>query len=220
MNWTHYFDKILLINLAHRKDRLSESIDELYKHNIPFELFPATYDKEDGARGLFNTMTDLFQKSVDNSWNNILVLEDDFKIVVPDLAAHMDKCVEDLIGLDWDLFYMGGNVQSPLIPVKGHPSLFRCDNVLSTHAVGYSAAAQSLILSELKKGQRRVEHVGEPIDQLFERVVQSRSKSYISQYLLAVQRASFSDVLNFEIDYKSRIQENFNKRLKEYQNSQ
>lgn len=215
MNWTQYFDKIILINLPHRKDRLSESIDELYKHNIPFELFPATYDKEDGARGLFNTMTDLFQKSVDNSWNNILVFEDDFHIVVPDLASHMDKCVEDLMGLNWDLFYMGGNVQSPLMPVKGHPSLFQCSNVLSTHAVGYSGAVQSLILEELKKGQRRVDHVGEPVDQLFERVVQSRGKSYISQHMLAVQRESFSDILGFEINYKNRVQDVFNQRLRE-----
>ncbi len=211
--WQNYFDRIFLINLAHRRDRLEESIQELHSRGIQFEVYPAIYDKDDGARGLFNTMTELFKKSVHNSWNNILVLEDDIQIQIPNSSSYLDKCIEELVGVDWDLFYLGGNVQDKLIPATDN--LFRCMKILSTHGIGYSAATQNLILNELKKGQRRVKHHGEPYDQLLERVVQPRGKTYIANKLVAVQRPSFSDILGFEIDYNNRIQQVFNKRLSE-----
>ncbi len=146
---------------------------------------------------------------------NLLIFEDDVCFTALDLNAEMKECFKDLDKVEWDLFYLGGNVNGALGYNPAQPYILQCNSILSTHAVCYSREARKLILAEMRKGIRRVGEQVEPFDQLLERVVQGRGKSYIANPLLATQRPGYSDILKTDVDWAPRIEDNFCKRVKE-----
>lgn len=213
--WHNIFDKILLINLPERTDRLQQATEELNKHKIPFEIIEAI-KKPNGAEGLFDTMFHVFNLAEVNEWNNILIFEDDVQII-GDINAVMNNVMYQM-PYWWDLIYLGANVNAPLMKVPNCDHMLRCNSLLSTHALGYSKACRKEILEEMRKGIRRVKYAVEPIDQLLERVIQVHGRSYVTNPLLAVQRPSYSDILKMDIDWAPRIQDTFCKRIKEMKN--
>ena len=66
MSWLSFIDKIYLVNLAHREDRLLESAKLLEEYQIPYQVFPAIQDREQGARGLMKSMISIFVDSIEN----------------------------------------------------------------------------------------------------------------------------------------------------------
>ena len=76
MEWINYFQRIALINLADRFDRLYDTIQIMDEYKIPFERFDAIRH-ENGALGLGITMKRLFNECLENDIQNVLVLEDD-----------------------------------------------------------------------------------------------------------------------------------------------
>lgn len=216
--WQNHFDKILLINLPERQDRFHETVAELSKHNIKnYDWVVAIKDEENGARGLYKTLKSILELAEGNGWNDILILEDDIQIVQDNFNDYMNAAIQELKYLDWDLFYLGGNVFKPLCRVPKCDFLLRAEGVMSTHAVCYSKQGWKLMLEEM----RRIEKAGviapEPIDLILDRVIVPRGKTYIANPLLAVQRPGWSDVENRDTDYKSLIQDRYEKRLKEIQ---
>ncbi len=212
--WTNYFSKILLINLPKRTERLEASIKELKDHYIPFQVFDAV-EHERGAYGLYLTLKNLLERAEYEGWENILIFEDDCVMVQDDFNDYMNAAIMELKYLDWDLFYLGGNVYKPLCRVPKCDFLLRIEGVMSTHAVAYSKQGWKLMLEEM----RRIEKAGvtqpEAIDLILERVLQKRGKSFIANPLLCVQRPGWSDVENRETNYQNLIQDRYQQRLKE-----
>jgi GR25 family glycosyltransferase involved in LPS biosynthesis len=80
-----YIDAILYINLEHRKDRNEHCLNEIKKidpYLSKVHRINAVYNKDNGALGCslshINALT-LFIKN--SSWNNCLILEDDFTFI-------------------------------------------------------------------------------------------------------------------------------------------
>lgn len=214
--WQSHFDKILLINLPQRTDRLTAALNELARFGIQSEVMPAIH-QENGAYGLFLTLLGVFKMAEAEGWGNILIFEDDVQFSVENLTQHLDTMVQELKYLDWDLFYLGGNVNAPLIRVPKCDYLLRCNMVLSTHAVAYSKQGWKLLLQEMCRISEKGAYSGEPIDMTLARIIQPQGRTYVSYPLLAVQRPGWSDVENRDTDYKIFIQDRYNERLKQVQ---
>lgn len=216
--WTKEFSKILLINLPERPERLHLAEKEFQKALLPTPfLVPAILDVENGARGLYKTLKALLERAEVEDWNNILIFEDDCVFEHENFNDFMNAAIQELKYLDWDLFYLGGNVFKSLTRVPKCNYILRTDGTCSTHALCYSKQGWKVMLEEM----RRIEKVGvdqpEPIDMVLVRVVQSRGKSFIANPLLCTQRPGWSDVEKRETDYKNLIQERYEQRLKEIQ---
>lgn len=212
--WTNYFDKILLINLPHRVERFEATTAELLKHNIPFEVIPAIKDEESGARGLHKTLFSVLERAKAEDWGNILILEDDC-VFIENPNQCLDVMIQELKYLDWDLFYLGGNVNSGFVRVPKCDYLLRCGMIISTHALAYSKQGWKLMLEEMRRIKMANVVNVEPIDLTLTRVIQPRNKTYIANPLLCVQRPGWSDVENRDTDYKHLIQDRYQQRLKE-----
>jgi glycosyl transferase family 25 len=81
MNFYDYIDRIIYINLDSRKDRENKLLEHLYSYGIPkskIERFPAI-KHEKGDIGCSMSHLKVIENAIDKSYNNILVLEDDFE---------------------------------------------------------------------------------------------------------------------------------------------
>jgi len=190
MSWTSFFDRIFVVNLPTRNDRLLATMNELNKFNIPFSLVEAiSHDK--GAEGLKITMLKLFNECINAGYKNILVFEDDVEFVSDKVNETMDLAVQQLPE-NYHILYLGCQ------PTHGYPR-FYSDNLLpvtgafATHACGYSLLAmKSLVALDMQA----------PIDNFIVRVLQPENKCYQTYPFLASQREGFSDIGKAEISWK------------------
>jgi GR25 family glycosyltransferase involved in LPS biosynthesis len=128
------FDKIYIINLEHRKDRLQHIYSELKKLNVDFnkvERINAVYFKEFGAIGCAMSHRIAIKKFLSNkSLNNCLILEDDWQIkeyistinsnTKPKIKNLSEKIINAKINNffntfknNWDVILLSGNFGVP-----------------------------------------------------------------------------------------------------------
>lgn len=207
MNWTTCFDKIFLINLAFRKDRLARASAALIERDIPFEVKTAlAFD--DGARGLFETMKLLFSEMLAAGWQQILVLEDDPEFT-DDIHYYLPEMLHQLLEYDphYHLFYLGANTHAPLQPVA--PNILQAYRCRSSHAIAYSRPGV----------QEVIKHMGMylyPYDEVLENKVQLTAdgkpgRCYVAYPMLISQANGYSDIEKREVDMNymiSRFREN------------
>ena len=121
------FDKIFLLNLDKRTDRLDESMKILEKYNLGDKLkrFSAIEppqsikEKKDnkgrgirrGVVGLLLSVVEIIKESKLNNYESILVLEDDFIFKNEDYSNNIRL---QLNNIDWDVFYLGANLHHKL----------------------------------------------------------------------------------------------------------
>jgi GR25 family glycosyltransferase involved in LPS biosynthesis len=185
MDWGREFDKIFLINLPSRTIQLHFVTSRLAGYGIPFEIVSAI-QLDNGARGLFETMKNLFAHCVFEKYKRILCLEDDIRFV-RDPNFFLPIMMHQLNRLDpqWHLFYLGANTHEPLRQVT--PNILKAKKCRTTHAVAYSAAGIKLCLQNMNFFKF-------PIDVLWQDMIQPLGRSYCSFPLLATQGDGFSDI--------------------------
>lgn len=182
--WHNYFDKIYLINLAFRKDRLESSTKILNDLEIPFELVEAIHDKEFPCRGLVKTMQGIMFKALEKGYEKILIFEDDIEVLVSKdiLNETMNNCVQQLP--EWNLFYLGCNVAGGLTEFYSE-NLLPIRLAFATHATAYDKKAMQAICKQ---------PIIEPVDNWLVREFQPHAKCFVSYPMLVTQKPCYSDI--------------------------
>jgi len=196
MNWIDFFDAIYVINLLKRQDRLLDITQHLEEYEIPFKRWSAV-EKPNGAEGLRDTMIQIFNHSVENDYQNILVFEDDALFVEQPLTVHntMNEVVKQ-IPENYLLCFLGGQ------PTGGYnsfysPNLLPVHKYFSTHSVMYSRAVINEILGR---------GLGFPIDNWYVDEIETLGNCYATNPLLCTQRSGFSDIGKSEINWNLFIE--------------
>jgi hypothetical protein len=137
------FDRIRIVNLAHRTDRRREMEEQLalvgLRDDPRVEFFPAlSFDdpapfRRAGSRGNFESRVILFREAASAN-ESLLVLEDDCDFVLPDILTYE-------LPERWDVFYGGYTLSNGDDPSTGE--------IQGSHFMGFSrwaveAAAQYL----------------------------------------------------------------------------
>jgi hypothetical protein len=204
-NWINFFDKIYVINLAKRTDRLLQIAEELERYNIPFELVTAT-EQEDGAEGLKTTMQGIFKKSIEKRYESILVFEDDAYFVEGvEYTNEVLNNAMDQLPKYWDMLLLGGQ---PVMGFSGQisPNLLSVEDCYATHSVAYSINCMKRIMALGMES---------PIDNWLVKHIQTQKRTYITYPLLASQRAGISDIGKAYIDWNPFIINKYNQKLNE-----
>lgn len=198
--WTKYLDKIYVINLAKRKDRMLNAVTQLNKYSIPFERVEAI-EHEQGAEGLRLTMDKLFKACIKNKHENVLVFEDDLDIIEPAINEVMQKVMEDLPP-EYDIIYLGTQLCN-------YPSGFYNRNLLkgvhsafATHAVIYSLK----VMKEIVKQKTTA-----PIDNWITQHIQNRKQTYAVYPMCVSQIIGKSDIYTDKqsLDWKPYLEGKF-----------
>ena len=184
--WPDFFDKIYLISLDHTKSsdfRLPLAMIELERHDIQYEIYKAEYN-QDGALGCFLTYQHIFDSCLKSGYKNILVFEDDIKIVRDDFPYRITAAINNLPP-DYHTLHLGPNTHKKL---NWHQSPFtlQMNQCRSTHAQAYSKDAMKQISS--------YPWTGTPIDEMIEDNLQPQGKCFCTYPLLATQRNGHSDI--------------------------
>jgi GR25 family glycosyltransferase involved in LPS biosynthesis len=201
--WRDFIDKVYLINLLKRGDRLLESVKQCEDYNIPFSRFSAI-ESPNGADGLRDTMSQLFDDAIKNNYSNILVLEDDFEIIVPPITFDntVDEVCKQLPSNYWVCFL--GCQLTGKIKYFHSPNVIAATKMYSTHSVIYSLQGCREIIARTIKA---------PIDNFYVDEIEPMNNSYCSYPILCSQRAGKSDIGGQFIDWKPFIVPRFNQQV-------
>jgi GR25 family glycosyltransferase involved in LPS biosynthesis len=199
--WIDFFDEIYVLNLAKRTDRLLQITEDFEKYNIPFTRIDAIEDREQGARGLRDSVRNIFNSSLEKNHEHILLFEDDAKIIEDLFWFHdtMNKVVTQL-PQDYIMCFLGGQASHRFSHFHS-PNLLPVTNYFATHSVAYSNKGMKEILATLNFHTDQ----GYPIDNFYVREVQNRGGCYTAHPLLCSQYPGHSDIGHNFIDWSPFI---------------
>ena len=190
MRVNEYFDKVVVINLDRRTDRMEKLGAQLDKLGIEYERFSAIDGKEQGISpvdaGRLSHIEVMKQAT-----GNVLILEDD-AYFVDNFQERFDESM-DWLPQDWDIFYLGVLVPKntgKLLPVNEHWSR----QVMSNGQQAYCVNPKKLdyFIEEQSKSDLH-------IDVCF-RVLAEHTKAYVAQPNLVTQFPSYSDLRLKEVN--------------------
>lgn len=195
-------DATILVNLPRRDDRRIKAMDDLAGHGIPFYLWMATEDK-DGKKGLVKTMRSLLTYCIENDFRNVLIFEDDLKILNPYIGQLLNSCIEEL-PLEYDLLYLGCNMHGT--PKRHSKKLLQAVGMYSSHAILYSRSAIEYILELLDDN--------EAYDITLVKKVQPGMQCYCVCPMLVSQHNGYSDIEGREVDYTKFLEKRFHEKTR------
>jgi hypothetical protein len=189
LKFNEVFEKVVVINLARRNDRLASITKELNAHNIEFERFEAIDGQELGISGV--AACAMSHRAVIEKYKdceNLFIFEDDAELK-PDFALLWDKFIVNLPD-DWQMIYLGCN------RIESNPiadGVARLLQGVATHAYG---AKQSMFDSLIRASKG-----AEPVDLSYMQL-QMSVPVYVAIPSMVGQVAGFSDIENRFTDYK------------------
>lgn len=200
-----FIDKIYVVNLLKRSDRLLETAELLEDYEIPYTIFPAI-EKEKGAEGLRDTMNLLLKEIIDNKYKHTLVFEDDIKFIEPKETFHyvMDNVAKELPD-NYHLCYLGGQATGGFTHFHS-AHLLPAIKYFATHSVIYSLQGAKEIIART---------LGFPIDNWIVAELQNDKLCYTAHPILCTQRAGFSDIGGTHMDWSPFIEPRHNQKVAE-----
>jgi GR25 family glycosyltransferase involved in LPS biosynthesis len=203
--WTDFFDRIVVINLPKRVDRLIEVSQELDNYGIEFDLVDGI-EHEKGAEGLRQTVENILKDSIQKKHKAILIFEDDCLFVEPKdvVDRTMEDAIKDLPEY-WHILYLSAQATDGF--KRRHSSaLLQLDKAFATHSWAISLQGMKEIIAAGLEA---------PIDNSIVDKVQPMQKCFITYPILTTQRAGVSDIGNTFIDWHPFLIGRYNQKLAE-----
>ena len=203
MEWLSKINRVVVLNLPHRTDRLLDFTAMCEEYEIPFERINAIKD-EQGARGLRDTMALLFDEEIEKGTQHLLVFEDDAEIIVErgKFNNSMNEVVKQLPE-NYHMVLLGCQITSNGCQFIS-PNLIRVKKAFSTHAVIYSLQGMKEIMAR---------DFGYPIDNWYVAELQNFGHSYCTYPFLVSQRDGVSDIGGRFISWKPFLEQKFKQQL-------
>jgi len=206
MNLKNYFDRVVLINLPRRPDRLAQAKKNLRQARWPFrspEIFaaidgastrpPKNWRYGAGSWGCLQSHRAVLQQAIADDVQSLLILEDDV-CFEKNFAMEVKKFLRAMPD-DWDQLMLGGqHVSQHGQPFLVEPGVLRCTDCERTHAYAVRGDFLRLLAKRLSSGGRF--NGRSHCDWIMGRdpQLQLAHKVYAPEFFLIGQERSLSDV--------------------------
>lgn len=190
MKVNEYFDRVIVINLDRRPDRMEILSPQLNELGIQYERFSAIDGKERGISPVLAGKLSHVEVLKGQNGQKVLILEDDAHFV--DGFNEKFSRVMETLPWDWDIFYFG-----VLLGTTG--KLERFNN--HWHKQIVSTGTQAYCVNPNKVDyfiEKQLEWDGF-VDVCY-RVLAAETNAYITQPNLVTQFPSYSDLREREVD--------------------
>jgi GR25 family glycosyltransferase involved in LPS biosynthesis len=191
MRVNEYFDKVVVINLDRRTDRMEQLVPQLEKLGIQYERHSAVDGKELGINPIFAGTMSHVEVLKNNRDSKILVLEDDAQFV-DNFNEKFEEVMQTLPN-DSDIFYLGALLPKStgkVTPVNQHWTR----QVMTTGSQAYciNPARVNYFIENLDGYEWYID--------IGLRVFAEKYNAYITQPNLVTQFPSYSDLRLKEVD--------------------
>ena len=199
MKLDNFFDKIYVINLKRRPDRLEKFFHGIAPYVIDINKIevveavdgPAVrpdLGKEAGKWGCTMSHKRIHKLILERDDEKILVLEDDCEFF-EGFEEKFTSSLEDLPS-NWDMFYLGGNLWVPPVRIKNDiHKIVKC----------YTTHAYAVTKSFVENYHHLIEE--HPIIDVQYSNLHGMMNAYVIHPSICGQFASYSDLENKEVDY-------------------
>jgi GR25 family glycosyltransferase involved in LPS biosynthesis len=191
MRVNDYFDKVVVINLDRRQDRMDKLDPQLKKLGIEYERHSAVDGKAIGVTPLIaGTMShvEVLKKYRDQK---ILILEDD-AYFVEDFNEQF-KTVMQTLPEDWDIFYLGALLPKNVGKVTPvNENWYRQVMTNGSHAYCVNPAKMDYFIEKLDGYEWYID--------IGLQIFAEQYNAYITQPNLVTQFPSYSDLREIEVD--------------------
>ena len=195
-----------VVNLDRRPDRLKEFISK----EIPFpveriQAIDSSLSGEPGYVGCKKSITQALTIADDRNEYPFAIFEDDCKLIQPWLVV--ENAMSQL-PVDWDILYFGANLEHlNKKPERYSDNLYRVYDAYGNHGKIYGSQRVVRYIIENAYKHKRMD--------VFHGIhVCYKFNCYITYPLCAVQRKSYSDIVNGFRDYEQFAIDNYNKHIK------
>ncbi len=161
----NFFDRVVVLNLKRRPDRLRRFEKALSEIEWPFkppEVFeatdgrietpPSSYLSGPGAWGCLRSHSRIVEETLRRGLDSVLILEDDV-CFVEDIAERVSEFLS-IVPSDWDQLMLGGQhtlkFNGP--PVEEKPGLLRCRDCERTHCYAMRGTFMRTLLDRWQGG--------------------------------------------------------------------
>lgn len=208
MNFKELFPLQVVINLDKREDRLKQCMEEEFpkintipirKPGVIVDVAPTAW--WNGAVGCMLSHYHILESAVLLD-TNVFIFEDDISFITPDPTYVLDNACEELSNMEWDMFYIGGNLMKSARQVSF--SLAKLTHCQSTVAYGVNKKFIKKLLSYIN-----LTLIDRPIDMIYADTVIPNHNCFISVPMLVVQRDSYSDIEGDIVKYKDYLEKRY-----------
>ena len=207
MKFQELFPLQVVINLDKRPDRLLLCKNQLAKINShpirkPGNIFQGTNNSWwNGAIGCMTSHFEILEAAACLN-TNVFIFEDDIRFFTKNPLATLKASCEELETLEWDMFYIGGNLLKPATQISPH--LAKLTHCQSTVAYGVNKKFVPTLLKAID-----LTKIHKPIDMIYADDVIPNNRCYISVPMLVIQQDSFSDIEQQEVKYSDYLEKRY-----------
>jgi GR25 family glycosyltransferase involved in LPS biosynthesis len=199
------FDKVYLINLDRRPDRLDNFQKQVEKYNLgEYERISAVDGNKlnlnnyksilkPGEIGVILTNFLIIKSAQEKNFKKILIIEDDceFTEEINNWEEYLNS-----VPKDWDMIYFGGNHNTHVgvnEPIKINQKIVKLHSTFSAHFI----IINNTVFEHIKILKK---NLSEPLDVSYSKF-QKIFNCYSTSLPLAKQKPGFSDIQNQNLDY-------------------
>lgn len=136
---------------------------------------------------------------------NVFIFEDDISFIGDDIIENLEMSCQQLENLDWDMFYISGNILKPCYQVSSH--LAKLTHCQSTCGYGVNRLFVESLLKYIDLNNIK------PIDVFYADDVIPNNNCFISIPMLGIQRDSFSDIEGVNVKYSDYLEKRYYQNL-------
>jgi len=212
---TNHVEKVFVINLAHRTDRLESFNESAEKFNFEYTVIDAfdgkkyidenfiyngekrgnPYQNENyfrGQVGCLLTHLNVIKHCKEKNYSKVAILEDDVRFV-EDFNFKIDNLFSK-INKDWQMIYLSGSSPEFIENFDGYSSV---SNILTTHSYIINSDIYDILIDNFH--EKIFTH---EVDVCYSHI-QQKVKTYVSMPFLTYQAAGYSDIGQCYNDYTS-----------------
>ena len=203
------YDLAFCINLDTRPDRWELAQAEFEHQGLEVERIPGVivhgFDpKRNACHGCHLSHAIALMRAIEAQADSVLIFEDDV-LFLHDVKPMLAK-VEREIDSDWEMLYLGANIEHPMYQTSPHVA--RITGARSTHAY----IARNMLFEKLLAVNEDPSTVHNDI--YYETVIIPQHKCFITIPMLAVQREGYSDIRKQNERYQDWMLERYERQMR------